>query len=31
VDYSCKMLLEYSRALVSVRSAADLKTFKNGM
>ena len=31
LDYSCKMLLEYSRALVSVRNAADLKTFKNGM
>ena len=31
LDYSCKMLLEYSKALVSVRNAADLKTFKNGM
>ena len=31
LDYSCKMLLEYSKALVSVRKAADLKTFKNGM
>ena len=31
LDYSCKMLLEYSKALVSVRNAADLKTFKNCM
>ena len=31
LDYSCKMLLEYSKALLSVRNAADLKTFKNGM
>ena len=31
LDYSCKMLLEYSKALVSVRKEADLKTFKNGM
>ena len=31
LDYSCKMLLEYSKALVCVRNAADLKTFKNGM
>ena len=31
IDYSCKMLLEYSKALKSVRKEADLKTFKNGM
>ena len=31
LDYSCKMLLEYSKALVSVGNAADLKSFKNGM
>ena len=31
LDYSCKMLVEYSKALKPVRNAADLKTFKNGM
>jgi len=31
MDYSCKMLVEYSKALKSVRKASDLKTFKNGM
>lgn len=31
IDYSCKMLVEYSKALKPVRNAADLKTFKNGM
>ena len=31
MDYSCKMLIEYSKALRTVRDAADLKTFKNGM
>tara|TARA_B100000965_G_scaffold388115_1_gene392310 strand:- start:881 stop:1459 length:579 start_codon:yes stop_codon:yes gene_type:complete len=31
MDYSCKMLIEYSKALRTVRNAADLKTFKNGM
>ena len=31
MDYSCKMLIEYSKALKSVRKASDLKTFKNGM
>jgi len=31
IDYSCKMLIEYSKALRPVRDAADLKTFKNGM
>ena len=31
IDYSCKMLVEYSKALKNVRNIADLKTFKNGM
>ena len=31
LNYSCKMLVEYSKALKPVRNAADLKTFKNGM
>ena len=31
LDYSCKMLVEYSKALKTVRNVADLKTFKNGM
>ena len=31
MDYSCKMLIEYSKALKTVRKVADLKTFKNGM
>ena len=31
IDYSCKMLVEYSKALKPVRNIADLKTFKNGM
>ena len=31
IDYSCKMLVEYSKALKTVRNVADLKTFKNGM
>jgi NAD(P)H-dependent FMN reductase len=31
LDYSCKMLVEYSKALKPVRNVADLKTFKNGM
>ena len=31
LDYSCKMLVEYSKALKPLRNAADLKTFKNGM
>ena len=31
IDYSCKMLVEYSKALKPVRNVADLKTFKNGM
>ena len=31
LDYSCKMLVEYSKALKPVRNIADLKTFKNGM
>ena len=31
IDYSCKMLVEYSKALKPLRNIADLKTFKNGM
>ena len=31
LDYSCKMLVEYSKALKRVRNIADLKIFKNGM
>ena len=31
IDYSCKMLVEYSKALKPIRNIADLKTFKNGM